>query len=108
MPGFRQQREDRDGHAQRSRSNLAHCQPRRYRSRSHLPGDPSPFVMNTPTNRRSLFMRARNVLGTARDRSAGVNRVQELDSDAGDTLIEVLIALVVLGVTVVAMLLAFG
>ena len=64
--------------------------------------------MNTPTNRRSLFMRARNVLGTARDRSAGANRVQDLDSDAGDTLIEVLIALVVLGVTVVAMLLAFG
>ena len=30
------------------------------------------------------------------------------DSEAGDTLIEVLIALVVLGIAVVAMLLAFG
>ena len=39
---------------------------------------------------------------------AGANSVEDLDAEAGDTLIEVLIALVVLGVTVVAMLLAFG
>ena len=64
--------------------------------------------MTTTATTRTRFMRARHVLGVARRRVTSTHPVQGCDSDAGDTLIEVLIALVVLGVTVVAMLLAFG
>ena len=64
--------------------------------------------MTMPTSSRSLLAKVRHALVAARGRIPPSIRISRRDSEAGDTLIEVLIALVVLGIAVVAMLLAFG
>jgi Tfp pilus assembly protein PilV len=61
-----------------------------------------------PTTSRNLLAKVRHALVAARGRVSAANPDQQRDAEAGDTLIEVLIALVVLGIAVVAMLLAFG
>ena len=64
--------------------------------------------MTMPTTSRSLMAKVRHALAAARERVSAVNPRQRGETETGDTLIEVLIALVVLGIAVVAMLLAFG
>ncbi len=64
--------------------------------------------MTMPTTSRNLLAKVRHALVATRGRVSAANPDQQRDAEAGDTLIEVLIALVVLGIAVVAMLLAFG
>ena len=64
--------------------------------------------MTMPTTSPNLLAKVRHALVAARGRVSTANPDQQRDAEAGDTLIEVLIALVVLGIAVVAMLLAFG
>ncbi len=56
----------------------------------------------------SLLGGLRHAIVSARGRNGDFPADEQRSGDAGDTLIEVLIALVVLGIAVVAMLLAFG
>ena len=73
----------------------------------NLHGDLAP-VMTPRSLLRFASRRAQLVLTSARARVLGRHAADDLDSEAGDSLVEVLIAIVVLGMAGVAMLTAFG
>ena len=64
--------------------------------------------MTTRSRFRSVSARLARALPGGRVRCHAETHGQELDLEAGDTLVEVLLAIVVLGIAAVAMLIAFG